>query len=190
MTLEPLVTARLVIRPFTPDDAPFILKLLNEPGWLRFIGDRGIRSVEDARAYIERVPMTSYEKNGFGLSLVALKETGVAAGMAGLIRRDGLEDVDVGFAFLEEHMGRGYAREAAEAVVAQGWSAFALPRIVAITTTDNTRSIRLLEALGFRFERVFRMPDDDEDLNLYAMDRPGAPAPDPRQTRSSEEVPP
>ena len=99
-----------------------------------------------------------------------------------------LEDVDVGFALLEEHMGRGYAREAAEAVVAQGWNVFGLPRIVAITTPDNTRSIRLLESMGFRFVKVFRMPDDDEDLNLYAIDRPGghsaqpgpAHAPSPR----------
>lgn len=177
MTPEPIETPRLVIRRFTPEDAPFILKLLNEPGWLRFIGDRGIRSVEGARAYIESVPMASYEKHGFGLSAVEIKESGALAGMAGLIRREGLEHVDVGFALLEEHMGRGYAREAAEAVVAQGWSVFGLPRIVAITTTDNTRSIRLLESMGFRFVKVFRMPDDDEDLNLYAMDRPGAPAP-------------
>ena len=169
-----LETERLLIRPFTTDDGAFILELLNEPGWLRFIGDRGIRTVEDARGYIERGPMASYELHGFGLSLVALKESGAPVGMAGLIRREGLEDVDVGFAFLERHMGRGYAREAAEAVVAQGWEKFDLPRIVAITTPDNVRSIRLLEAIGFRFERVFRMPDDDEDLNLYAKERPAA----------------
>jgi len=174
MSPAPIETERLLIRRFNPDDAAFILELLNEPGWLRFIGDKGILTVEEARRYIERGPMASYEAHGFGLSLVALKESGVAAGMAGLIRREGLEDVDVGFAFLERHMGQGYAHEAAEAVVAQGWDRFGLARIVAITTPDNERSIRLLEALGFRFERVFRMPGGDEDLNLYAKERPSA----------------
>lgn len=173
MLPTPIETPRLLIRPFGPEDAAFILELLNEPGWLRFIGDKGIKTLEDARRYIERGPMASYVAHGFGLELVALKESGEAVGMAGLIRRESLEDVDVGFAFLERHMGRGYAREAAEAVVAQGWGAFGLPRIVAITTPDNERSIRLLEALGFQFERVFRMKGDDEDLNLYAKERPG-----------------
>ena len=180
MLPTPIETPRLVIRRFVPDDAPFVLELLNEPGWLRFIGDKGIRTVEGARLYIERGPMKSYEAHGFGLSLVALRESGVPVGMAGLIRREGLDDVDVGFAFLERHMGRGYAREAAEAVIARGWEEFGLPRIVAITTPDNERSIRLLEAIGFRFERVFRMPGGDEDLNLYARERPpaaAAPAP-------------
>ena len=176
MPHAPIETERLLIRRFDLDDAVFILELLNEPGWLRFIGDKGIRTLEGARQYIERGPMASYEAHGFGLSMVALKESGLAAGMAGLIRREGLEDVDVGFAFLERHMGRGYAREAAEAVVAQGWDSFGLPRIVAITTPDNLRSIQLLEAIGFRFERQFQMPDDDEDLNLYAKERPAPTA--------------
>ena len=179
MFQRPIETPRLLIRRFTLEDDAFILELLNEPGWIRYIGDRNLKTLEDARGYLAKGPLASYEHHGFGLSLVSVKESGASAGMAGLIRRETLPDVDVGFAFLERHMGRGYAREAAQAVIAAGWEPLGLPRIVAITTTDNERSIHLLEGIGFSFERVFRLPDDDEDLNLYALERPGSAATPP-----------
>src|SRR5688572_10804905 len=93
-----LTTDRLILRELTLDDAEFILGLVNEPSWLRFIGDRGVRTLDDARAYISNGPMKSYERNGFGLYLTALKGAGTPIGMCGLIKRDGLDDVDVGFA--------------------------------------------------------------------------------------------
>src|SRR6185503_18613176 len=130
-------TTRLTIRRLSADDAEFILKLLNEPSWLRFIGDKGVRTVEDARAYILNGPVEMYSRLGFGLYLVELKEEGISIGMCGLIKRDALEDVDIGFAFLPEYWGKGYAYEAAAAVMSYARSALGLKRVVAITSVDN-----------------------------------------------------
>jgi RimJ/RimL family protein N-acetyltransferase len=163
-----LETDRLVLRWLTPDDAPFILELLNDPDWIRFIGDRGVRTVEGAREYIEKGPAASYTRNGFGLYLTALKDSGESIGICGLIKRDTLEDVDVGFAFLPRYRGQGYALEAAAATMAYGRDPLGLTRIIAIATPDNESSLRLLRKLGLRFERMTRLPDDDTDLALYA----------------------
>ena len=162
-----LDTPRLAIRPFTADDAPFVLELVNDPDFLLHIGDRKVRTLDDARAYIANGPQASYEKNGFGLSVVALKATGEAIGMCGLIRRDHLEDVDIGYAFLPEHRGQGYAREAAAATLAEA-RALGLGRILAVVSPANERSIALLEKLGFTYERMVRMPGDEVDIRLYA----------------------
>ncbi len=156
----------------TQDDAPFILRLLNEPSFLQFIGDKGVRNLEDARRYIASGPMASYARFGFGLYLVADKVTGEAAGMCGLIRRDTLQDVDLGFGFVPEFWSRGYAREASELVLQQAWDTFNLQRVVAVTATDNASSIGLLQRLGFRYLKAVRLLDDDELLSLYALDRP------------------
>ncbi len=152
----------------TSDDAPFVLELLNDHDWIRFIGDRGVRTVEGARDYIEKGPAASYTKNGFGLYLTALKASGEPIGICGLIKRDTLEDVDVGFAFLPAFRGQGYALEASTAVMAYGRGTLGLTRIVAITVPENLSSIRLLEKLGLRFERTIRWPEDETDLSLYA----------------------
>src|SRR5205085_11080289 len=112
-----LETERLLLRRFAPDDAAFILELLNEPGWLRFIGDRGLRTLDAARDYIATGLVAMYARTGFGLWAVQHKDDATLLGMCGLIRRDGLDDVDIGFAFLERHQGRGYAVEAASAVM-------------------------------------------------------------------------
>lgn len=165
-----LETGRLVLRRLSARDAGFILKLLNEPSWLRFIGDRGVRTLEDARLYIERGPVAGYERDGFGFYLVELKAGGDAAGICGLVRREGLADVDIGFAFLPQFWGRGYAHEAAAAVMEYAREVFGLRRIVAITAADNDSSIRLLEKLGLSFERMIRLPGDDEEIKLYARD--------------------
>jgi len=163
-------TARLALREFTAEDAPFILRLVNDPAWLRFIGDRGIRTLADAAAYIAQGPVASYARCGYGLWLVARKTDGAPLGMCGLLKRDTLEDADLGFAFLPEFGGQGYAHEAAAATLAHGRAACGLRRIVAITAPDNARSIRLLEKLGFRFERLVRLVPDKPETKLFASE--------------------
>jgi RimJ/RimL family protein N-acetyltransferase len=165
-----LDTARLHLRPLTADDAPFILELLNEPSWIRFIGDRGVRTLGDARRYIAEGPGAMYERHGVGLLLVESKDDGDRLGICGLIRREALPDVDIGFAFVPRHWGKGFAFEAAEAVLEHGRRDLGLARIVAITSLDNESSIRLLEKLGMVFERTIRMPGEDEDLKLFAIE--------------------
>lgn len=162
-----LETRRLILRRFAPGDAAFILELLNDPDWKRFIGDKNVRSIDDARGYILKGPVAMYERVGFGLYLAALKD-GTPIGMCGLIKREGLEDVDIGFAFLAQFRSNGYAHEAAAATLAYGREVLKLPRIVAITSTDNVGSTRLLEKLGMRFEKMVSLPDDPETLKLYA----------------------
>lgn len=167
-----LDTARLRLRPLVADDAPFILELLNEPSWIRFIGDRGVRGLDDARRYIAEGPGAMYELHGVGLLLVERKPDRECLGICGLIRRDALPDVDIGFAFLPRHWGKGFAFEAAAAVLEHGHRDLGLARIVAITSIDNESSIRLLEKLGLVFERVLRLPGEDEDLKLFAIEFP------------------
>ena len=165
-----LETERLIIRKLNVDDAAFIFELVNDPDWLRFIGDRGVRTLEDAGKYILNGPMAMYERVGFGLYLVELKSNGTPIGMCGLIKREGLDDVDIGFAYLPQFRAQGYAYEAASAVLAYGRREFGLKRIVAITSVDNERSIQLLEKLGFAFEKLIKLPGDDEELKLFAID--------------------
>ena len=166
-------TDRLALRRFTLEDAAFVLELLNEPGWLRFIGDRNVRTLEDARAYLERGSIGHYARRGYGFYRVELKATGEPVGMSGLIKRDALDDVDIGFAQLARHAGRGYAQEAAAEVVRHAREDVGLARLVAITTPDNVRSISLLEKLGMRFERTIRLSDDEAELRLYGMELGG-----------------
>ena len=163
-----LETSRLRLRTLSIDDAPFILELVNEPAWLQFIGDRGVRSVEQARDYIVKGPMAMFERFGFGLYLTELKDGGVPIGICGLIKRDSLPDVDLGFAFLPRFWGRGYAREAAAASLAHGLGALGLKRIVAITSPDNQRSIRLLEQIGFGHERRVALSEAEAEVELFA----------------------
>jgi RimJ/RimL family protein N-acetyltransferase len=163
-------TPRLRLREFTEDDAAFILELVNEPAWLRFIGDRNVHSLEDARGYIARGPVASYTKRGFGLWAVDLRETGERLGICGLIRRDSLPHADLGFAFLACHRGHGYAREAAAATVALAHERFGLTRLLAITDPDNTASRAVLEHVGFTFEREFTWSENGKQQALYAKD--------------------
>ncbi|MBD3886429.1 GNAT family N-acetyltransferase [Phormidium tenue FACHB-886] len=165
-----LETERLILRRLTIGDSEFILELLNDPSWLRFIGDKGVRTLDDARDYILKNPVAMYERLGFGLYLTELKGEGVSIGMCGLIKRDALEDVDIGFAFLPKFRGKGYAYEAAAAVMAYARRAFGLNRIVAIASPDNYSSAKLLEKLGFSFERMIKLSDDSESISLFASD--------------------
>ncbi len=163
-------TPRLVLRELVHDDAAFIMELVNDPAWLRFIGDRNVHSLEDARGYIDKIRDGSYAVHGFGLWAVTALATGEALGMCGLIKRDTLEHVDLGFAFLERHRGRGYAREAATAVVELARARFGLAKLVAITSLDNTASQHVLESLGFRFENQIEMGEPVETLALFGRE--------------------
>lgn len=169
--MQVLETDRLIVRWLTPEDAEFILRLLNEPSWIRFIGDKGVRTLEDARGYILNGPVEMYSRLGFGLYLVELKEGHAPIGICGLIKRDSLEDVDIGFAFLPQYWGRGYAYEAASAVMTYGVETLGLKRIVAITSVDNDSSARLLEKLGLRFERMLKLSGDSEEVKLFGLGR-------------------
>jgi [ribosomal protein S5]-alanine N-acetyltransferase len=170
--MEIIETERLQIRPLTIEDAGFILELLNDPSFIQNIGDRKVRSIADAQAYILNGPIASYAKNGFGLCLVTLKETGESTGMCGLINREQLDDIDLGYAFLPRYWSKGYALEAARAMLEFGWNTADLKRIVAITDPSNTPSNRVLEKLGFVFEKMVKIAVDDIDLNLYAIHKP------------------
>ena len=166
-----LATERLDLRQLLEDDADFIHRLLNDPSWLRHIGDRGVRSVEDARRYIVDGPVAMYAKLGFGLFLVERRSDGVAMGLCGLLKRDSLDDVDIGFAFFPEFGGQGYALEAARATLDYGITQHGLRRIVAITAQENAASIRLLEKLGLSFERLIVLAGKTEEtLRLHAID--------------------
>ncbi len=166
--MDVTTTERLRIRRLDAGDGEFIFRLLNEPSWIRYIGDKGIRSSADALCYLESGPLAMYARVGFGLYAVELKATREPIGMCGLIKRDALPDVDLGFAFLPSHWRSGYAFEAAAAVMDHGRKDFGLARIVAILAQDNERSRRLLVKLGFRFERTVTLPPQDEVLDLYA----------------------
>ena len=165
-----LETERLTLRRLSLDDAAFILELLNDPSFLRFIGDKGVRNLEDARQYILKGPIESYQQLGFGIYLVALKTTEVPIGMCGLVKRDALEDVDIGFAFLPEFRSRGYAFESAAAVKDYGLSVLGLRRLLAITNKDNEGSIRVLEKIGMKFDRMIRLTEDSPQIRLYTSD--------------------
>jgi RimJ/RimL family protein N-acetyltransferase len=162
-------TERLTLREIVAGDAPFILTLVNDPAWLRFIGDKNVRTESDARRYIEAGPAAMYAQRGFGLWLAERSDDGVPIGMCGLIKRDTLPDVDLGFAFLPAYRGSGYAFEAAQAAIDFAWERLGLARVVAITAPENDDSVRLLERLGFRFERMLQLADDAPAVRLYAV---------------------
>jgi [ribosomal protein S5]-alanine N-acetyltransferase len=156
-----LETERLTLRRLTLDDAPFILRLVNEPSWLEFIGDKGVRNLDDARKYLREGPIGMYERHGFGLYRTDVKDSGAQIGMCGLIKRDQLPDVDIGFALFPEFWGRGYAHEAAAAVLEHGRRTFDLKRIVAITSPNNDPSIKVLEKIGMQFEGMLEFTPGD-----------------------------
>ena len=168
-------TDRLVLRHYLASDAEILLRQLNEPSFHRYIGDRGVRTAEQARAYLAERIAASYESHGFGMYLVELTD-GTSIGMTGLVRRDGLDAPDLGFAFLPEWWGRGYAIEAAAAVLDLAADRFGLERILAITALDNEPSARLLERLDFRSDGPIRLPGGSEELRLWSRSRRATPS--------------
>jgi RimJ/RimL family protein N-acetyltransferase len=161
-----LETPRLTLRRFTLEDAPFIIEMVNDPAWLEHIGDRNVRTTEEAHAYLRQGALAMYERVGFGMYVVTLKESGDPVGTCGLIQRDGLDDIDIGFAFLPRYRGQGYALESAAAVLEHA-RRLGLKRVVAIVSAANHRSIRILEKIGLRFERTIKLPGDEEEILLY-----------------------
>jgi RimJ/RimL family protein N-acetyltransferase len=158
-----LETERLILRHFNLDDAPFVLTLLNEPSFLQYIGDKKVRTIDDARQYITNGPRASYERHGFGLYRVELADSNTPIGMCGLLKRDELPDPDIGFAFLPDYWNKGFAFEAATAVLNYAREQLKLHRVLAIVNPDNDASIKLLEKLGLRFERM------NGEVKLYAL---------------------
>jgi ribosomal-protein-alanine N-acetyltransferase len=170
-----IATPRLLLRELTAEDAACILELLNEADFLRFIGDKGVRNLSDAREYISKGPLASYQRHGFGLYAACLRD-GTWLGMCGLVKREGLDEPDLGFAFLERYRGQGYALEAARSVLEQARQELAIARILAITSTDNQRSGAVLEKAGFKFTGRITLGESPEEINLYSNDPPGAAA--------------
>jgi RimJ/RimL family protein N-acetyltransferase len=163
-----LETERLRLRHLSPEtDGEFILKLVNEPPFLKYIGDKGVRTLDDAHAYIRNGPVKSYEQHGFGLYKVEVKETEEAVGICGLVKRDTLPDADIGFAFLAEHWQKGYAYESAAAVMRYAREELRRDRILAITTPDNEASAKLLGKIGLKFDRLIRLTDDSPEVKLF-----------------------
>jgi RimJ/RimL family protein N-acetyltransferase len=163
-------TERLVLRKLTIDDAAFLLDLLNQPSFIQFIGDRGVRTLDDTRKIILTRYIAAYERLGFGVYLTLLKKDSVPVGICGLIKRDGLDDVDVGYAFLPQYWSQGYASESASAVLAYARNTLGIKRILGITTPDNAGSIRVLEKAGLKFERMVKLSEDDVELKLFASE--------------------
>ena len=162
-----LETERLQLCYFSLADAPFVLKLVNEPSWIRFIGDRGVYTVGQAENYLQNGPIASYAAHGFGLYYVRRKVDGVKLGMCGLVKRPSLPHVDIGFAFLPAFTGHGYAFEAATAVLHHAHHDLKLSPIVAITAPDNHRSIKLLQKLGLHVQETISFGEDGSDVLLF-----------------------
>lgn len=167
--IDSIHSERLILRPFVLGDARFIFELVNDSSFIQNIGDRGVRTLADAEKYIVNGPLASYAKNGFGLMAVTLKKSGETIGMCGLIKRDTLEDVDIGYAFLPRFWSKGYAVESARAVMMGRVKALGLNRVVAIVDPANTGSIRVLERLGMSFEKMVKLSAEDIDLKLFAI---------------------
>ena len=167
---EVLETERLTLRHATTADDRFIFELVNDPAFIRNIGDRGVRTLADAERYVLDGPIASYEKFGFGMYVVEVRESGTPIGLCGFVKRDWLPDVDIGFAFLPQYRSQGYARESASAVRRYGHEVLGLTRIVAIVSPENSDSIRLLEKIGLRFEGMVRPMNEDADIKLFAAE--------------------
>ncbi|MBO9717757.1 MAG: GNAT family N-acetyltransferase [Pseudoxanthomonas sp.] len=160
-------TERLRLRELDEGDAGFVVELLNQPDFLRFIGDRGVRDADQARGFLRDGPLASYARHGAGMYAVELREGGTPLGMCGLVVRDGLPGPDIGFAFLPQHYGRSYAFEAAGAVLVHARQALRLPRVLAIVSPGNARSIALLRRLGLREGGTVVLPGKDEEILLF-----------------------
>jgi RimJ/RimL family protein N-acetyltransferase len=166
--MKMLQTDRLRLRPATPDDAEFIFELMNDDSYQSQIGDRGVDSVEAAANYIRTAALYAYGPEGFGFNIVETSDGGEKVGICGLVKREALEDVDLGYAILSSHSRRGFASEAAAATLDHAKGELGLPRVVAITTVSNAGSRRVLEKIGMRLDKVIQMEGADKETCLYA----------------------
>lgn len=165
-----LETERLQLFPFDSSDAEFLYELMNQPEWIEFIGDRGIESIASAERYVEMKLKEAYRLLGFGLYLLRLKSDGTPIGMVGFVKHPELEDVDIGFALHSPFTANGYALEATQSLLNYARTTLNLPRVVAIVTPNNQRSIRLIEKLGLQYERVVQFVEGGEELRLYSIE--------------------
>jgi len=170
MNAVELETERLVLAELSDRDAPFILGLLNEPSFLRFIGDRGVRNLEDAQRYIREGPVAGYRSHGHGLLRVGLKPTDTPIGICGVLKRDTLAEPDLGFSLLPAFWSQGYAYEAASAVMRDARSRLGLGRVLAIVSPGNEASLRLLAKLGFHGDELLRLPGETVDVLLLVSE--------------------
>jgi len=162
-------TPRLILRPVHESDALFILRLFRSENWLKYIGERDVHTVEEARTYIREKMYPQLKKEGYGNYLVIRKTDNAKMGTCGLFDREGLEGIDIGFAFLPEFEGHGYAFEASERLKKAGLEDFKIKNITAITAKYNLRSQRLLERLGMRFTKHVTLPNDTEEIMFYRL---------------------
>lgn len=174
MTNPVLTTPRLTLRCVVAADAAFFVELLNEPSFIENIGDRGVRTTADAERYLAEKYLASYERHGYGLYVVELKDGGVPIGICGLVKRDALEHPDIGFALLPRYWSNGYAAEAAAETVRLARGPLMLPYLYGVVSPQNTRSIRLLERLGLRRLRSVQLPGNAKPSDIFGMEL-GAP---------------
>ena len=165
-----LETERLTLREITINDAGFLLGLLNEPSFVQNIGDKNVRTIDDARLYALNGPIASYQQHGFGLYLVALKEKSEPIGICGLVKRDSLPDADIGYALLPAFWRKGYALEATTAIKQHAFTALGHQQLLAIVNPENASSIRVLEKIGLKFKSMVRMSDDAPEICLYSSE--------------------
>lgn len=165
-------TERLNLIIVTLEDAPFFLELYNSPTFIQFIGDKNIKSLEDARNYIQNRFFPQIEKLGYGNYLITRKEDGAKVGAVGIFEREGLEVHDIGFSFLEEFQGKGYGFEAASKLLEKAFSDFGCTKISAITSKENVASQTLIKKLGLQYLKMVKLPDDPEELLYYEIEKP------------------
>jgi ribosomal-protein-alanine N-acetyltransferase len=167
--MKPIETERLIVRPFELErDATFLLEALNEPDFIENVADKGVRTVDQADDYIRAKFMPGHERYGVGYCVVELKESGVAIGTCGLVKREGLDDFDIGYSTLQRFADNGYAFEAAAALMDYGRRELGLTRIIGLTSLTNEKSAHLLEKLGLRFERMVQVPGFGDPSRLFA----------------------
>ncbi len=167
--MQPITTPRLRLRLLEQADSVFYLRLINDKSFIENIRDKGIRTVDGAWDDIQKGPLESQKLRGFSMYLVELAENATPLGLCGLVKRETLPDADLGYAFMPKFAGKGYAHEAAIAVLELAFQQLNLTKLAAITTPDNLASNKLLQKLGFKIERVGSIGEDTEILNIYAL---------------------
>jgi len=168
-TYKSFKTERLILKPTSKKDAQFILELLNTPKWIKYIGDRDVHSIEDAKNYVQNKMLPQLKKLGYGNYTVIKKSDKIKIGTCGLYDREGIDGVDIGFAFLPKYENNGFAFEAANKLINTAFEEFNISKINAITTKNNFQSQKLLLKLGLKFDKIVKLPNDNEKLLLYTL---------------------
>ena len=167
-----ITTDRLNLKLASMEDAPFFLELYNTPTFIQFIGDKNLRSLEDARSYVQNRFLPQIERLGYGNYLIIRKEDGAKIGSVGIFEREGLDVQDIGFSFLEEFQGKGYGYEAASKLLETACTDCGCSKISAITSKENIASQSLIQKLGLKYLKTVQLPDDPEELLYYEIEKP------------------